>query len=124
MFDSKKYQREYYARLKRNKLCTKCQKQDAYTLNGWSRCYECNEKRHISLKKDWVEEINNKNPKSTPRQLYVRCWICNSDNPLYSRALCKQCYDKATKSLELGRKKLRDMGYRMEPLIFGRKLNE
>lgn len=39
-----KYARDTYALLKRLHLCIQCKAQDAYTLAGRARCYECTEK--------------------------------------------------------------------------------
>lgn len=38
---------EWYAKLKEFHLCRDCKKQDAYTLAGHTRCYECVEKGRI-----------------------------------------------------------------------------
>lgn len=46
---------EWYAKLKEFHLCRDCKKQDAYTLAGHTRCYECAEKdriRHACDRKD------------------------------------------------------------------------
>ena len=38
---------DWYAKLKALHLCRDCKKQDAYTLAGHTRCYECSEKDRI-----------------------------------------------------------------------------
>lgn len=59
--DRRAYHREYMKEhrrwMKEHYMCTECGKQDAYTLNGRARCYECNEKHNkINTKYNNSEE--------------------------------------------------------------------
>ena len=83
----KKYMRERRKWLKDHKCCTQCKKQDAYTLNGRSLCYECNKKyrvRHgyppevdsmyFSKKKKDFRDYN-----TIPREQFIErgmCYMC------------------------------------------------
>lgn len=107
--EKREYHRGYYWMLKRNHRCTKCQKKDAYTLAGHSRCFECNEKRR-KTPTDFVSEKKKRKQKN-PREYGVRCWICNKNEPMDGYKLCPTCHEKALKALEVGRQKLRDTGY-------------
>lgn len=44
--------REWYAKLRENHLCTRCEKDDAYTLAGRSLCAECTAKK-VAYNRDW-----------------------------------------------------------------------
>ena len=54
--DKRDYHRNYIKErrqwFKDHHMCTECGKQDAYTLNGRARCYECNEKHNKSNAKN------------------------------------------------------------------------
>ena len=100
---------------KRCHLCTRCGKQDAYTMNGRSRCFECQDKRR-KHPVDYVPE--KKQRKSHPRQLGVYCWICNKEKPMDGKKLCKSRYEKAVSNIAKGREKLRQTGYRWHDLDF------
>lgn len=94
------YQRRLYAANMKLHICTRCGAQDAYTLAGHSRCFECAEKR----RKHPVEFVpENKKPKSNPRELGVRCWICNKEPLFEDKKLCRNCYEKAVFNLAKGR---------------------
>lgn len=58
--DKRVYHREYMKErrqwFKDHHRCTECGKQDAYTLNGRARCYECNEKHNKSNAENMTEE--------------------------------------------------------------------
>ena len=47
---------------KKHHFCVSCGKQDAYTLNGKTRCYECSEKRKQSRKlhPEWSKKNNDR----------------------------------------------------------------
>lgn len=44
------YKKALLSNRKKNHFCTKCGKQDAYTLSGRARCYECAEKERACSK--------------------------------------------------------------------------
>lgn len=111
------YQRELYAMRKRCHLCTKCGKQDAYTMNGRSRCFGCQDKRR-KHPVDYVPE--KKQRKSHPRQLGVYCWLCNKEKPMSGKNLCPACYEKACKSIAYGREVAKKQGYKWHYLRFGK----
>lgn len=50
---------ERYDYFKLQKRCTKCQKQDAYTLNGRAYCYECTQ-RNAENARQWREKNREK----------------------------------------------------------------
>ena len=67
--------------------CTECGKQDAYTIGGRCRCYECNEKKRIN--EGYSPEVDSlffskpkqdrKDYSTIPREQYIErgmCYIC------------------------------------------------
>lgn len=78
-----KPRREY---LKKHKLCIDCKKQDAYTLNGKSRCFECSEKGRI-------RESGFLIPKYDRIEMGL-CYMCGSGNVLDGYKVCQNCYEK------------------------------
>lgn len=58
--DRRAYHREYIKEhrrwMKEHHMCTECGKQDAYTLNGRTYCYECNEKHNERTQKQYHSE--------------------------------------------------------------------
>lgn len=124
------YQREYMKALrdwrKAHKVCSECGKQDAYTLNGWRRCYECNEKHKAASTR--YERRKGRKPfhPAKPRQtksaelgipkedwrhhnLCVRCgspldgvmvaWDAHGKKSV----LCSKCYQKTVEAAAKGR---------------------
>lgn len=79
-FDRDEYERQYsldtYYWLKAHHRCTRCKKQDAYTLNGKTYCYECTEKRK--------EEYQLKKQKHAE-------WWKNYTSNLIDKGLCPRC---------------------------------
>lgn len=127
--DKRAYHREYMKErrqwLKDHHMCTECGNQDAYTLNGRLRCYDCNEKHNKSNVKNVTEERKERIkqyreqrhveefcvrcgkrgfdiPRSE-RQSYGLCYRCGSplDGQLKTDGekskLCSECYNKAPK---------------------------
>lgn len=65
--DKRDYHRNYIKErrqwFKDHRMCTECGKQDAYTLNGRARCFECNEKHNQSCIKNNSENKKQYNKK-------------------------------------------------------------
>lgn len=73
--------KRYYLRLREQKRCTRCAKQDARTLQGYSICESCKEK---SLRPDKVEanrisHRNYMNVRYYQRQRDHQCTQCGVD---------------------------------------------
>lgn len=79
--DNCAYHREYMKErrqwFKDHHVCIECGKQDAYTLNGRARCYECNEKHNKSNVKNMTEKrklhIKQYREKKRAEGFCVRC---------------------------------------------------
>jgi hypothetical protein len=103
----REYMREYRKWLSNHHFCAECKKQDAYTLAGRYRCFECTEKRR---KTEWeAVEIETKDmqPPPIPREEWVAHGLCakcgkrqiaNIDLAweLRKTRLCEECYKKAS----------------------------
>lgn len=93
--------KENYEWRKQHHLCIRCKKQDAYTLNGRVRCYECalknsaymKKRRHDNLKKDpdYNKEIYNNYKKEGI------CTRCKKRPAREGRTECSVCYGKLKK---------------------------
>ena len=88
--------REWRKLLKQNHLCIDCKKQDAYTLNGRSRCYEC-AKKNAKASREYRSKKRNKHNKAQ-KELHAkwreegRCVRCGRVKPWWElHALCEQC---------------------------------
>lgn len=90
--------KEYYQLYKSHNLCVSCKKQDAYTLGGSAKCYECalkdrqrqaearkrsdfKEKRKIREKK-WKERM-------LAKGLCIRCGKVNTDKRYKICGICR-----------------------------------
>lgn len=110
--DRRKYHREYMAERRSwfisHRMCSECGKQDAYTLNGRRRCFECSEKR----RKTEIEYIKPEKPWKEPAKRWEDgfCYICGkpavkgetkwSGKPL---KVCETHYESIQKTGERGR---------------------
>ena len=91
----KVWQRENRALLVQCHLCRQCGAQDARTLNGYSYCYECGEKRkgyYRNWRKKHAEEANVKR-----RERYAelkeqgKCPVCGRDLVFTNNVVCACC---------------------------------
>lgn len=94
----RQYNKETYEWLKEHHLCTKCKKQDAYTINGKVLCYECSLKRNKQLKKYNLEHkekarINRKEKYEYYKQFGI-CTSCHRRTTSEGRTLCDICLSK------------------------------
>lgn len=106
----REYNRHYIQDLrlwrKEHHYCVDCGEQDAYTLNGRSRCYECNEKardRNANM-------TTTQRQKAADRHQAIReyrreqrlCTTCGAKLPTgyYPFATCQSCRYKSRKSAE------------------------
>lgn len=115
------YMREYRQWRKAHKCCADCGKQDAYTLNGRYRCFECAEKRR-KTPIEYIPEEKQTVP-SIPRHergKYGMCYLCG--DPLDGgetawrgtpRKLCGKCYAKVCATNWKGREAhIKKYGYK------------
>lgn len=71
----RQYMRERRAWYKQHGLCTECGKEDAYTMVGRPRCFECQQKH----RKHPVEYIKPDKPtRQNFRQDRQRCYLCGA----------------------------------------------
>ena len=99
--DMKAYKRQYEKErrewLKEHHFCVECGKQDAYTLNGKYRCYECNEKHNKKSKDTYNSEkmkIYNK-VKYTECKNNGICVICKKRKAVDGKSQCSVCLAKS-----------------------------
>ena len=100
-----------YHYLKSRHRCTKCGKQDAFTLNGRAYCAECNEKCR-DIKKAWRQTHQEQLAISRKaRDLRMkesgRCVTCGKKNDTPGRVRCSRCLAKYRKQ-HLERRKAED----------------
>lgn len=91
--EENQYRRDTYHWRKAHKMCARCGKQDAYTLNGRSKCYECREKENENRRKNYdpEKEREKKQRQYAKREAEgkcVRCGRVKSDN---GRKICNKC---------------------------------
>lgn len=107
-------QQRYYT-LKRNHLCTRCKKKDAYTIAGRSLCYECTQKRIAEVREYYWKDATAAREKkrqryrelSALRREQHQCTRCGKQlSEDYSYSYCAMCRAKNAKfSREARRKK-------------------
>ena len=84
-----------YNRHKKLHQCTKCGKQDAYTLNGRVLCYECNEKKLKTDRKNYNSHRDNYN--KSKRRVYQErkekgiCPMCGKRKANSGHVYCDIC---------------------------------
>lgn len=93
------FDKEKYDLLKKNHLCTRCKKQDAFTLVGKPLCSDCYEKNQ-QYKKIWWEKNKSRN-NAMAHKRYKRlkeqhkCPFCLSQlDPEDKCVLCPRCRGK------------------------------
>lgn len=91
--EENQYRRDTYHWRKAHKMCGRCGKQDAYTLNGRSKCCECCEKENQNRRKNYdpEKEHEKKQRQYAKRETEgkcVRCGRVKSDN---GRKICNKC---------------------------------
>ena len=77
-------------------LCVDCKRQDAYTLNGRARCFECSEKNREGQRKRRNENLEAERKKSRDQRQQWReagkCTRCGRDKPAWEvYAVCERC---------------------------------
>lgn len=98
----RQYMRDRREILKKYHMCADCGKQDAYTLNGRYRCFECNEK-HRKSETDLIK-IEKERETPLPRNQrfeYGLCYMCGKQIENYDLKwnvnrprLCLKCYER------------------------------
>lgn len=97
--EEKESQRNYREMLKRNHLCTRCHKQDAYTLGGRSMCAECTERQRERSAKTYSrhkEEVNKRRrEKYSQAKSKDLCPRCGREKVVFGdKVLCPRCRQK------------------------------
>lgn len=89
------YQRAYMKErrlwFKKNHCCTECGRQDAYTLNRRSRCFDCNQK-HNNTHGDKVKRTlddKNKRNQAERSNICVRCFTRKADEKYKTCSHCR-----------------------------------
>ena len=88
---------EWRKRLKAAHMCLDCGKQDAYTLNGYTCCYECNAKRNQIAKEyrangGGAKAVEGKRRRKQQRREEHKCITCGKPlSRLEPYATCKAC---------------------------------
>ena len=99
------YDRDTYYWLKQGHFCTKCRKQDAYTLNGRSLCYECS-----------VKDAKRHRDKRISNNEKVRKHDREHRNSLIEKGICPKCKSrpltKGYKSCAYCRAKIRKQNHK------------
>ena len=99
------YDRDTYYWLKQGHFCTKCRKQDAYTLNGRSLCYECS-----------VKDAKRHRDKRISNNKEVRKHDREHRNSLIEKGICPKCKSrpltKGYKSCAYCRAKIRKQNHK------------
>lgn len=114
---SKDDNRFLYDKRKKLHICTKCEKQDAYTLIGKSRCYECTRKRNEQSRKNYDDTERKKlaNRRAELRNNRIqnkqctRCGKTLSENQ--TKKMCETC---------LARSRAKNAKYRLENRVMPR----
>lgn len=90
----KAYMKERRLWLKQHHCCTECGKQDAYTLNGRSRCFNCNEKKNNTHGDKAKRNANEKNKRKQAEisGMCVRCFNRKADKGYKT---CSHCRTKS-----------------------------
>ena len=90
---------EWRKRLKAAHICLDCGQQDAYTLNGYTYCHDCNEKRNrraAEYRRANREVIRAKDIER--RERYIangRCAVCGTQKKTYEVGTeCGRCAAK------------------------------
>ena len=109
--DQRAYHRQYMRDrrewFKNHRLCSECGEEDAYTMNGRPRCFECQSKR-------WKRPIEYITPEKTPKENFrtdtSRCYLCGEpvlemsaewvDKPL---RVCAEHYEHMKRIAAMGR---------------------
>lgn len=87
-----KYNRERYHWFKQHHFCTNCSKQDAFTLNGRTLCFECREKKKIqkSQKNKDVQQARDKDKYEKLKSAGI-CVQCKSRKANPGKVRCPVC---------------------------------
>lgn len=115
----REYMRERHKWLKDHHFCTECKKQDAYTLAGRYRCYECTQKhneyktsnhKQIDYAADRTQNRSTDKIRRSERPANGLCYLCGKPLSGIQLAyqdreshLCDECYKKSAESLKIAR---------------------
>ena len=107
---------DFYNDCKRLHLCTECMKQDARTLAGRTRCYECAEKARERAKKPEYQKADLERQKRRYHERKARglCPQCGKRKPAPGFASCEICMAKDRRSSEKCRRKRGQRDVRLE----------
>lgn len=100
--------RRTYAYLKEQHRCIKCQKQDAYTLAGRARCFECEEKHKEAVQRCNTPEKRAEREKRTRdnRRNSGACTACGKMMPVGDDHMtCQSCRARNRIKLERYRRR-------------------
>lgn len=98
--DRRAYHREYIKEhrkwLKDHHMCTVCGKQDAYTLNGRTYCFECNEKENKRKKSKYTSDSRKEYSKKIINKCHENgiCVKCKTRKAVEGRKQCSVCLAK------------------------------
>jgi NMD protein affecting ribosome stability and mRNA decay len=106
---SKDEQKYYYRKYKIAHACTKCGKQDAYTLRGRTLCFECNEKNKVISKRYAQEHHDLKSQKAKEKREELKamgiCPKCRKRPAENNKVCCSICAAKNRKASKKYQKK-------------------
>lgn len=91
--------KEIYRYYKERNRCVRCHKQDAYTLNGRSRCAECAEKDSERHRRNYTTENNNKKCQKFRKKCKENglCTTCGRP-AVQGKVRCTECLLKCRKA--------------------------
>lgn len=83
---------------KKRQRCVRCGAQDAYTMNGHQRCYECTEisRQYSKHRREEKADIINEKQKTRYHELRDKgiCVACGKKEAVGGRAMCQKCLQK------------------------------
>lgn len=133
MINKSEYDKRMREIMKREHRCIQCGKQDAYTLNGRSRCSVCAEKGRIADKKRYTTHCSPEATKAVRENRGAQglCVRCGRIAPP-GRRVCQLCVSRTNKNLR-DRKIAEGMNYprgsngiywtcNKEPVMEGKKI--
>ena len=99
--------KEYRKLLKDNHLCRECKAQDAYTLNGHSRCFECSQKENERARKTRANNPEHEKKLARARRETALekglCTNCRKRTPKAGHKQCSVCINAANKKRNIER---------------------
>lgn len=91
--EENQYRRDTYHWRKAHKMCARCGKQDAYTLNGRSKCCECCEYENQNRRKNYdpEKEREKKQRQYAKREAEGKCVRCGKVKSDNGHKICSKC---------------------------------